>query len=109
MLGSGMSGLRGVFIGNGRLLVACADAWLAAGGHVRGVVSDCPEVGAWTDARGLARISPSADQGEWLSAEPFDYLFSVVNHAICPPGILALPLRRAINYHDSPRGCPEFC
>ncbi|MDZ4760314.1 MAG: LLM class flavin-dependent oxidoreductase, partial [Alphaproteobacteria bacterium] len=102
MLGSGMSGLRGVFIGNGRLLVACADAWLAAGGHVRGVVSDCPEVGAWTDARGLARISPSADQGEWLSAEPFDYLFSVVNHAICPPGILALPLRRAINYHDSP-------
>ncbi|MBP6688345.1 MAG: LLM class flavin-dependent oxidoreductase [Hyphomonadaceae bacterium] len=91
-----------MFIGSGRLLVACAEAWLESGQGIQGIVSDCPEVSAWSNAKGITRIPTSEDQAAWLSREPFDYLFSVVNHAITSPDILALPRRRAINYHDSP-------
>jgi amino acid adenylation domain-containing protein len=39
---------------------------------------------------------------EFLAQEPVDYLFSVINHTILPPGVLNLPRQCAINYHDSP-------
>ena len=37
-----------------------------------------------------------------LSGEPFDYLFSIVNMRILPPEIVAIPRKRAINFHDGP-------
>jgi len=92
----------GAFIGSGRLLVACAEAWLESGHSISGVVSDCPEVSAWSSIQGIARAPTSEEQGAWLGREPFDYLFSVVNHTITPADVLTLPRRRAINYHDSP-------
>ncbi len=93
-----------VFLGSGQQLVACAEKWLAKGHRVLGVVSDCPEVSVWTKRRGVARIGTSADEDQlkWLRREPFDYLFSVVNHAIASAEVLATPQRLAINYHDSP-------
>lgn len=94
--------MSGVFIGSGRLLVACAEAWLENGQTIPGIISDCPEVSAWANAKGIARASTSEDQATWLAREPFDFLFSVVNHSITSADVLALPRRRAINYHDSP-------
>lgn len=94
--------MSGVFIGSGRLLVACAEAWLENGQRIYGIISDCPDVSAWSNAKGVSRIPTSEDQAAWLGREPFDYLFSVVNHTITPAEVLALPRRRAINYHDSP-------
>lgn len=94
--------MSGVFIGSGRLLVVCAEAWLENGHSIQGVISDCPDVSAWSNARGIDRASTSEDPGAWLGRAPFDYLFSVVNHAITSADVLALPRRRAINYHDSP-------
>ncbi|HEX6243213.1 MAG TPA: formyltransferase family protein, partial [Polyangiales bacterium] len=88
-------------LGSGQQLVACAERWLARGHRIVGVVSNCPEVSSWADARGVARCTPD-DQLRFLAREPFDYLFSIVNHSIAPAELLALPRRLAINYHDSP-------
>ncbi|MEQ9505446.1 MAG: LLM class flavin-dependent oxidoreductase [Hyphomonas sp.] len=94
--------LRAVFIGSGSLLIACADSWRQRGFSVEGVVSDCPAVTAWCSKSGIDRLAPRQDQAAWLQHKTFEYLFSVVNHAITPAEVLALPLKRAINYHDSP-------
>lgn len=100
-----MTGLptpNAAFIGSGALLVACADIWIARGNHIRGVVTSCPTAAAWCERAGIPHIRPKEDQAAWLGGEPFDYLFSIVNHAITPDAVLRLPAKRAINYHDAP-------
>ncbi len=72
------------------------------GGAIYGVISDCPIVSAWCAQNCVDRLSTNQDQASWLARAPFDYLFSIVNHAITPAAVLALPLKCAINYHDSP-------
>jgi methionyl-tRNA formyltransferase len=98
--------MRFALIGSGQQLVACADLLRARGHHVRGVISDCPEVSAWARDLGVAKIAPSEDQVGWLKREPYDFLLSIVNHAITSPEVLATPSQGAINYHDSP--LPEY-
>ncbi|HKX39510.1 MAG TPA: formyltransferase family protein, partial [Burkholderiaceae bacterium] len=88
-------------IGEGTLLVQCAEVALSQGFAIRGVVSSAPEVVRWCDAHGVARIAASQDQPAFLGREPFDYLFSIINHAVCAPEVLALPRQAAINFHDS--------
>src|SRR5690349_12702345 len=89
-------------IGSGQQLIACAERWQQRGHRVLALVSACPEVSAWADAHAIPRCAPGDDQARFLAREPFDYLFSIVNHAITPEAVLALPRRLAINYHDSP-------
>lgn len=94
--------MSGLFLGSGRLLIACAEHWLSSGRRIPAVASDCPDVSAWAGANHIERIAPSELSDAGLAAGSFDYLFSIVNHAITPPEVLALPSRQAINYHDSP-------
>lgn len=96
-----MSAFNGVFIGSGRLLIACAETWLDRGHGILALISDCPDVAAWSTKKGFSRIAPSQNALDSLRGERFDYLFSIVNHAIASPELLAAPQRRAINYHDS--------
>jgi natural product biosynthesis luciferase-like monooxygenase protein len=93
-------------IGSGQQLVACAELLRTRGHRIRGVISDCPQVSAWAQDKGVARITPQDDQVSWLKREPYDYLLSIVNHAITPAEVLATAGRGAINYHDSP--LPEY-
>jgi natural product biosynthesis luciferase-like monooxygenase protein len=97
-----LASLTASFIGKGQMLVACATQWRRQGGGVHGVISDCPIVSSWCTQNGIDRIAPGADQAAFLSRGPFHYLFSIVNHAITPAAVLALPLKQAINFHDSP-------
>lgn len=98
--------LSALFVGSGRLLIACAEEWLSKGHRVHALISDCEEVSAWSKSTGITRISVAEQANAGLAPGQFDYLFSVVNHAITPAEMLALPARRAINYHDSP--LPRF-
>lgn len=41
-----------------------------------------------------------------LAAEPFDYLFSVVNMRMLSPSVLSLPGRLAVNFHDALQTAP---
>jgi natural product biosynthesis luciferase-like monooxygenase protein len=90
-----------VLIGRGPQLVACGEQLLRAGHRVLRVASDCPVAIGWTQRHGIAVTPTDADLQEALQGEPFDWLFSIVNHAITPAAVLALPRRGAINYHDS--------
>lgn len=89
-------------IGNGPLLVASAGLLRKHGFGIRGVVSNCEQTAAWCQRHGVPRVAPEGDQLAFLSQQPFDYLFSIVNHSIIAPEILALPRKAAINFHDSP-------
>jgi natural product biosynthesis luciferase-like monooxygenase protein len=90
-----------VFIGSGRPLIQCAEIWISQGYRLVGVISDCREVSAWAEANGHVRIDPREDQPRFLAREPFDYLFSVINHRLTSAEVLGAPRVASINYHDS--------
>ena len=96
-----MPSLSCVFIGSGQPLVECAEVWLARGQRIVGVVSDSHEVVAWCEQRGVTRIGTDEDLVWFLGREPFDHLFSVINHRLLSAEVLAIPRRASINYHDS--------
>jgi natural product biosynthesis luciferase-like monooxygenase protein len=90
-----------VLIGRGTQLTASADMLLGRGHRVICVVSDCSLVAAWAQKHGITRVESNGDYTTALNSEPFDYLFSIVNHDVTPASVLALPRNGAINYHDS--------
>ena len=90
-----------VLIGQGTSLTACADILLRRGHRVGKLVSNCPVASAWAQRKGIDRLDPAEPLAAALSGEPFDLLFSIVNHAITPAEVLALPRLGAINFHDS--------
>jgi natural product biosynthesis luciferase-like monooxygenase protein len=108
--------LRFTLIGSGSQLIECAERLLARNHRIVGVLSDCPQVSAWAPRRGLA-LAPVSDSLSSVRArdepsastarrEPYDYLLSIVHHAILPPELLATAEIAALNYHDSP--LPEY-
>nr|WP_070960548.1 MupA/Atu3671 family FMN-dependent luciferase-like monooxygenase [Hyphomonas sp. Mor2] len=98
-----MSGMqnKAVFIGSTQVLIDCVRQWLAAGHAVESVISDCPDVATWLSSTDIRLVSAKQDLVQALSGVAFDYLFSIINHAILPDELLALPKQCAINYHDS--------
>ncbi|OLM31354.1 Malonyl CoA-acyl carrier protein transacylase [Pseudonocardia sp. Ae717_Ps2] len=89
-------------LGGTRVLTRCGDALLAAGATVRGVFSDDPLVEAWASGHGIPCRPASSDLVAALSAEPADFLFSIVNQQVLSPEVLALPAIAAVNFHDGP-------
>ncbi|MCL7381655.1 amino acid adenylation domain-containing protein, partial [Streptomyces sp. 35G-GA-8] len=89
-------------IGGTRVLTQCAAQLLDAGVRIEGVLSDDPAVAAWADVHAIPVLDPGGDLSATLSAQPFDYLFSMVNFRILPAAILDLPTTAAINFHDGP-------
>ncbi|HEX3695821.1 MAG TPA: MupA/Atu3671 family FMN-dependent luciferase-like monooxygenase [Polyangia bacterium] len=94
--------LRGLFIGEGGLLVACANAWRARGHSVAAVVTGNDAVTRWAKDAAIDCLPADAALAPALAERPFDYLFSIVNPRVTPTEILRLARRAAINYHDSP-------
>jgi methionyl-tRNA formyltransferase/acyl-CoA synthetase (AMP-forming)/AMP-acid ligase II len=94
-------GLRCAIVGEGSLPVLCGDLAVARGHRVVLVASDDPQVRRWAGERGAAAC-PAAGLRTALAAAGVDYLFSIVNPAILPADVLAMPARGAVNYHDAP-------
>jgi methionyl-tRNA formyltransferase len=101
-----MIGATCALIGQGPQCIACGEVLLVRGIRIVGAISDCPELSAWLAKKGIARASTSEDPLAFLASRPIDTLFSIVNHALLSPEILALPKLHAINFHDSP--LPEY-
>lgn len=93
--------LSAVFLGQGTLLVRCAEVFIGAGHHVAAVVSSEPRIQEWTAAHTILHLTPEDDLAGGLTGRSFDYLFSVVNMRVVSRDILALPGRGAINFHDA--------
>lgn len=89
-------------VGEGTLLVQCAEILLEAGHEVLGIISANPAITAWAGQHYISIINPNDNLAEILSRQPFDYLFSIANLSIIPDEILKLPRKSAINFHDGP-------
>ena len=96
-----MPGLASVFVGSGPLLVECADDLARRRAADRRRVSDHPDVAAWAERHGIVRVDTDADLRRFLEREPFDFLFSVINHKLMAADLLDVAGRASINYHDS--------
>jgi natural product biosynthesis luciferase-like monooxygenase protein len=90
-----------VFVGDGSLLVQCADAFRRAGHGIVAVVSASQANLDWAAAEGLTAIRM---EGEWagqLDGLKFEYLFSVANLRLLPQPVLDRAGCMAINFHDA--------
>ncbi|MET0287111.1 MAG: MupA/Atu3671 family FMN-dependent luciferase-like monooxygenase, partial [Polyangiales bacterium] len=74
---------------------------LARGHRIVGIGSDCPQVRAFCARAGLSCAPLASDLGRYLAREPYDYLLSIVHHAIVGADLLSTAGLDAINYHDS--------
>ena len=96
-----MSTSNSVFIGDGSLLVQCAQAWQQAGHGIVAVVSHSVANLDWASAEGLPTIRMEGPWAEQLDGLAFDYLFSVANLRLLPGQVLARARKLAINFHDA--------
>jgi natural product biosynthesis luciferase-like monooxygenase protein len=90
-----------VFVGDGSLLVQCADAFRKAGHTVEAVVSANPSNLEWAAAQGIRAIRMEGPWASGLDGLAFDYLFSVANLRMLPVDVLARARKLAINFHDA--------
>ncbi len=91
-----------LFVGNGTLLIRCAQAYLEGGHTIRGVMTDNPEVERWARANGIALVRSGAHTDEAGPEAEFDYLFSIANLRVLPAAWIERPRKLAINFHDGP-------
>ena len=97
--------MNGLFVGEGTLLVQCAEEFRRAGGEITGILSHEPRVRAWAEAEKLPLFDAPDD--ETLNGLAFDYLFSIVNLTIFPQHLPVQPAKFAINFFDGP--LPRYC
>ncbi len=89
-------------IGETTLTLQCCEKLLERGHVICGIISPNSDIAAWAKSRGIPCDEPPLGFNGLLHSRPCDYLFSIVNNAVLPPELLALPRRMAINFHDAP-------
>jgi methionyl-tRNA formyltransferase len=89
-------------IGEGTLLIQCAELLLERGHQIFGVISPDASISSWAKAKDIPHIQPTDNLIAFLRQQPFDYLFNIVNSSLLPKEILELPRQLAIDYHDAP-------
>ncbi|WP_288901934.1 MupA/Atu3671 family FMN-dependent luciferase-like monooxygenase [uncultured Sneathiella sp.] len=92
--------MNGLFIGEGTLLVQCAEEFRRAGGEISAILTREPRVRAWAEAEGLPVFDDP--NGDGLKTLAYDYLFSIVNLTIFPQHLPQRPRKFAINFFDGP-------
>jgi amino acid adenylation domain-containing protein len=94
-----------VLIGQGNLLIHCAEVLNARGHRIKAIVSPDESVRAWADKSGVEhyQLDKAIRQAPQLE---FDLLLSIGNYAIIPDALLNRAKRMAINYHYGP--LPEY-
>ncbi len=90
------SAFSAILIGNESLTSQCGEILLSRGHSIAAVVTRAPEVRRWAEGRGLTVAGYGAD------LPVADWLFSVANLTVLPPGLLARARRGAVNFHDGP-------
>ena len=97
-----MNNTSAVFIGDGSLLIQCAEAFLDAGHAIRCVASHAQNILQWADTKGLQTVRLDTQTGIEIPAGEFDYLFSVANLRVLPAALIARARKLAVNFHDAP-------
>ena len=94
--------IRAVFVGDGTLLIRCAQAFLDAGHTLVAVASGHPAVLDWARQVQVPAIGIGDDNPLVLPEGEFDCLFSIANLRVLPATVLARARRLALNFHDGP-------
>lgn len=89
-------------IGADSLLIECAKILLEKNFDIRGVITNTPRIAQWAEAEGLRVVEQNDQYADVLRNETFEFLFSITNLSIIPSGVLELPLKMAVNFHDGP-------
>ena len=90
-----------VFVGDGSLLIQCAEAYCNAGHNLLAVASHNQSILAWAAKRNIDTIALEVDSPIELPDLEFDYLFSVAYLHVLPPSLISRPRKLAINFHDA--------
>jgi len=90
--------MNALFIGNGSLLMQCAQIWLDRGQQISGVVTDAPEIHDWAVDQGFAVFGDIKQVPDL----PMEWLFSVANLKMLPAAFLARAKHGTVNFHDGP-------
>ena len=96
-----MSSHLGLFIGDGSLVIRCADLFLEAGQAIAAVASKDQTVLRSAQERGLKWIDLSRGSVSDVAEFSFDFLFSIAHLEVIPPDVLRRAGRLAVNFHDS--------
>ena len=75
-------------IGEGTLPIQCAEILINQGHVIYGIISADASIINWAEGKNIPYIKPTDHLGEFLSQQPFDYLFSIVNRYVLPQEIL---------------------
>ncbi|MBP6918434.1 MAG: amino acid adenylation domain-containing protein [Legionellaceae bacterium] len=87
-------------IGDGNLVIKCANILLEKGHLILGMASSDTIVETWIKDQKIPCLSISNFE-QHLIESPCDYLFSINNQHVLPKACLTLPKYFAINYHDA--------
>ena len=93
-------------IGDGSLVVQCAQTLIDRDFDIRGIITTEPGVRDWAHAKQIRTTAPDVDILSWIGEQAFDYLFSIVNLRILPEELIRRPTKMSINFHDGP--LPRF-
>jgi amino acid adenylation domain-containing protein len=89
-----------LLVGAGNLLIECAEILLKSNYRIVGIVSVEQAIAAWAEKNNLVYYENFQQFRQTFTQGSCNYLFSIVNHKILEPEILALA-DMAINYHDA--------
>ena len=90
-----------VFVGNGSLLIQCADAFKNAGHAIVAIASHNPAILKWAAEQEFESIVMEPGTSLSIPSLEFDYLFSVANLEVLPAGLINQARKLAINFHDA--------
>ncbi len=91
-----------LILGEGALLIPCAEILLRHEHTIPTIVSGNDVIREWAQEQKIRCVSRQDEVLSSVDGRPFDYLFSIANLSIIPTRILALPRLGAINFHDGP-------
>ncbi|PIE14237.1 MAG: peptide synthetase [Rhodobacterales bacterium] len=97
-----MKNFSSIIMGDGSLLIQCAERLLARENTIACVVTGNDKIADWARVRGIAVQPHGADLADRLPAADVDWLLSIANLSLIPDAVLQKAKSGAINFHDGP-------
>jgi natural product biosynthesis luciferase-like monooxygenase protein len=89
-------------IGADTLLIECGEVLLQKGHVIMGVITQTQRLIDWAQSKQIPTTRSGGDYEATLREQSFDFLFSITHLEIISDSVLALPKKRAVNFHDGP-------
>lgn len=95
-----MGELTSVLVGDGSLLVQCAEILKARGHKIQTIVTSSEPVRRWAGVAQIPVVSLHSDYASSLADISYDWLFSIANLTIIPQPVWQRARCGAANFHD---------